>query len=166
VLIIGIIATLIIPMFLDALQKAKQKRTMAEIRIVGTCWMSWLTDQISAGAAGAGTDRLYDLRGMRVLPAADVLRSLYQSQTFFYCSEVPALDSWGGEYEYRVNPSSLLSANAIAIRSRGRDGEFSGETYPLGPFLITDYNKDIVWADGIFVHYPAGLAVMRAQPPT
>ena len=38
--IIGIIAALLIPNFLDALQKTKQKRTMGDIRIVGTAMFS------------------------------------------------------------------------------------------------------------------------------
>src|SRR4030095_8835199 len=53
VAIIGIIAALLIPNFLDALQKAKQKRTVADLRNVGTAEMSWLTDQIAAARAGA-----------------------------------------------------------------------------------------------------------------
>src|SRR5437763_9702219 len=55
VAIIGIIAALLIPNFLDALQKAKQKRTVADARNVGTAEMSWLTDQIAAAAAGAAS---------------------------------------------------------------------------------------------------------------
>src|SRR5215217_2828204 len=53
VAIIGIIAALLIPNFLDALQKAKQKRTVGDMRSVGTSEMSWLTDALSASAAGA-----------------------------------------------------------------------------------------------------------------
>src|SRR5512143_3727902 len=53
VAIIGIIAALLIPNFLDALQKAKQKRTVADIRNMGTAMFSWLTDQVGASAAGA-----------------------------------------------------------------------------------------------------------------
>ena len=49
VAIIGVIAAILIPNLLDALQKTKQKRTMAEMRITGTAVMSWLSDQ--AGAA-------------------------------------------------------------------------------------------------------------------
>src|SRR5436305_9180884 len=52
VAIIGIIAALLIPNFLDALQKAKQKRTVADMRNVGTAMFSWLTDQVGAAAAG------------------------------------------------------------------------------------------------------------------
>ena len=54
VAIIGIIAAILIPNLLDALQKAKQKRTVGDIRAVGGAWFSWLTDQV--GAAAAGTD--------------------------------------------------------------------------------------------------------------
>ena len=56
VAIIGIIAAILIPNLLDALQKAKQKATVGDIRNIGTAWMSWVTDQMSAGAAGQ-TDR-------------------------------------------------------------------------------------------------------------
>ncbi len=53
VAIIGIIAAILIPNLIDALQKAKQKRTMADMRNIGTSWMSWITDQVSAAAAGS-----------------------------------------------------------------------------------------------------------------
>ena len=128
VVIIGIIATLIIPMFLDALQKGKQKRTMAEMKIVGTCWMAWLTDQVAAGAAGSSSERLYDFTDMQEIPASQVLRSLYQTQKFFDCSEVPTLDAWGWKYEYYINPETLVGVKTIGIRSNGRDGLWMGDT--------------------------------------
>src|SRR5690348_5906197 len=61
VAIIGIIAALLIPNFLDALQKAKQKRTVADIRNAGTAMFSWLTDQVGAAAAGASSTTTVDL---------------------------------------------------------------------------------------------------------
>ena len=54
VAIIGIIAAILIPNLIDALQKAKQKRTMADMRNVGTAWLSWVTDVVSGAAAGQG----------------------------------------------------------------------------------------------------------------
>lgn len=162
VVIIGIIATLIIPMFLDALQKSKQKRTMAEMRLVGTCWMSWLTDQVSAGAAGGAASRTYDLSRLRLISPDALLASLFKTQSFFYCSEVPRFDAWGFPYEYYIHPTSLVTVNVIAMRARGRDGVFQGMIYDLGPFLATNYDKDILWADGMFMAYPSGLAVMNA----
>ena len=53
VAIIGIIAAILIPNLLDALQKAKQRSTIAEMRAVGQAWFSWLTDEVSAAAAGS-----------------------------------------------------------------------------------------------------------------
>src|SRR6185295_11261448 len=58
VAILGIIAALLIPNFLDALQKAKQKRTVADIRNIGTAAFSWLTDQVGAAAAGAASTQV------------------------------------------------------------------------------------------------------------
>jgi general secretion pathway protein G len=162
VVIIGIIATLIIPMFLDALQKGKQKRTMAEVRLVGTCWMSWLTDQVSS-SAGALT-RTFDVGGLTEVDASTVLASLFQSQTFFYCSEVPTVDAWGFAYEYRVNTATLSASQVISIRARARDGAWDsgGTVYNLGPYITTNYDRDIVWADGLFVSYPQGATVVNA----
>lgn len=162
--VLGIIATLIIPMFLDALQKSKQKRTMAELRLVGTCWMAWLTDQVGSGAAGK-KPREYDLSALTEITSEQLLNSLYVNQSFFYCTEVPDLDAWGHNYEYYVNEDTLLAAQVMAIRSTGRDGVFSDLTYTLGPYVATDYDEDLLWADGLFIHYPAGRAIANPLPP-
>jgi hypothetical protein len=124
--------------------------------------MSWLTDQISS-SAGA-TVRTFDVGTLTEVDASTVLASLYQSQTFFYCSEVPTVDAWGFEYEYRVNTDSLASSKVMSIRARARDGLWDdGDTvYNVGPFVTTHYDRDIVWADGLFVSYPQGLTVVRA----
>ena len=58
VAIIGIIAAILIPNLIDALQKAKQKRTVADIRNTGTSLLSWLTDQISASGSRSRTKRM------------------------------------------------------------------------------------------------------------
>jgi hypothetical protein len=51
----------------------------------------------------------------------------------------------------------------MAIRSSGRDHTWEGLTYTIGPFVTTNYNRDIVWADGLFMQYPAGISVVNAQ---
>ena len=164
VAIIGIIAAILIPNLIDSLQKGKQKRTMGDIRNTGTCMMSWLTDQI--GSSAAGTRKPYDLDQINstTLDPNDLLQSLYQSQTFFYCQEVPVVDGWGNPMEYRIS-ENLLAANVMSIRSMGRDPNtgFSGATYQIGAFIATDYDQDIVWADGLFIRYPAGSQYVDAQ---
>ncbi len=157
VAIIGIIAAILIPNLIDALQKAKQKRTVGDMRQVGTAWFSWLTDQIAAAAAGQG--KTYDWTVLDTdISADDLLNTLYPSQTFFYIQEVPNKDGWGGDYDYQMN-SSLLSGNVVGIRSPGRGGTLDGDQYTIGPFTTTRYDEDIVWADGFFVRYPQGTQV-------
>src|SRR5215831_13836410 len=72
VAIIGIIAALLIPNFLDALQKAKQKRTVADVRNTGTAMFSWLTDQVGAAAAGAAATDINLASYGSVLQASDL----------------------------------------------------------------------------------------------
>ena len=156
VAIIGIIAAILIPNLLDALQKAKQKRTVGDMRDVGAAWFSWLTDQVGAAAAGSSA-KTYSLPGSSS-DGDTLLQTLYPNDNMFYIQEVPNTDGWGSpfEYWYSGNP---LSAQVMAIRSTGRDGSFAGDTYTMGPFLASDYDQDIVWADGFFVTYPAGAKI-------
>jgi len=155
VAIIGIIAAILIPNLLDALQKAKQKRTVGDIRAVGGAWFSWLTDQVGAAAAGANT---YNYSGglATSVSRAELLTMLFQSTSMFYIQEVPLNDGWGNPFDYRWS-GNVLSAQVIGICSQGRDGA-GGCTgsYTMGPFNATKYDEDIVWADGFFVRYPAG----------
>jgi len=153
VAIIGIIAAILIPNLIDALQKAKQKRTMADARNTGTALMSWLTDQVSAAGAGQNTATVTDWGS--VVAYSDITATLRPSSTFFYMQDVPDKDGWKNTFEYRIN-TNLLAAQVILIRSGGRDTSFDGDTYTVGPFLPTDYNQDIVWADGFFVRWPGG----------
>src|SRR6185436_8056136 len=97
VAIIGIIAALLIPNFLDALQKAKQKRTVADMRNTGTAMFSWLTDQIAAGAAGAAATTV--VVSDYSTATASELTSLLVPQ---YLQQVPDKDGWKIALEYRL----------------------------------------------------------------
>ncbi len=156
VAIIGIIAAILIPNLLDALQKAKQKRTVGDMRNVGGAWFSWLTDQVGAASAGATT---FDFSFGTTIDATTLQTTLFPSSTFFYIQTVPPKDGWGNDYEYRLNSSQLLGSQVMGIRSPGRDDSFEGTDYTVGPFVTTAYDTDIVWADGFFVAYPAGAQV-------
>src|SRR3982750_4440311 len=52
VAIIGILAAIAIPNLLTAMQRSKQKRTMADIRTIATAWEARATDVNSYSAAG------------------------------------------------------------------------------------------------------------------
>jgi prepilin-type N-terminal cleavage/methylation domain-containing protein len=169
VAIIGIIAAILIPNLIDAIQKAKQKRTVADIRTEGTALMSWITDQASGAAAGRGTN-VFDIAAVgEVVDYGVIVDILRPSSTFFYLQEVPQRDGWGNDIEvflregYETDPRVLFQGgNVIAIRSTGRDGEWETGDYTIGAFLATDYDQDIVWADGFFVKYPGGLSTLAA----
>ena len=42
----------------------------------------------------------------------------------------------------------------MAIRSLGADGRVDADRYVVGPFPGVERNRDIVWADGMFVAWP------------
>ena len=130
------------------------------MRDLGAAWFSWLTDQVSAAAAGSS--QTYDFEGWlpQALSADDLIGTLYVSDDMFYTRDVPENDGWARDYHYRWagNPAA---AQIIGIRSLGRDGAVGPTTnpYPHGPFLSSAYDEDIVWADGFFIRYPIGQAV-------
>src|SRR5438445_5691337 len=55
VAIIGILAAIAIPNLLTAMQRSKQKRTMADIRSIATAWEARATDTNKYNAAGFTT---------------------------------------------------------------------------------------------------------------
>ncbi len=148
VAIIGIIAALLIPNFLDALQKAKQKRTVADMRNTGTAMFSWLTDQVGAAAAGgSGTVTMASYAGT----TETVLDTLLVPQ---YMQDVPPLDGWKHGYGYYLNIANPLAQQVMAVWSGGRNGGTAAATYTVTSFEPTDYDQDILWADGFFVRWP------------
>lgn len=158
VAIIGIIAAILIPNLIDALQKAKQKRTMADARNTGTAFLSWVTDQASAGAAGATTfsGGAYG----SILGYSSMVAILHPSNSFFYMQEVPQKDGWRFNFVYAYS-GNVLGSQVIAIGSGGRNGDLPEAVLPsktVGPFTPTAYDQDIIWADGFFVRWPSGAA--------
>ena len=153
VAIIGIIAALLIPNFLDALQKAKQKRTVADERNTGTAMFSWLTDQLGAAAAGAAVTQI-DVGDYATGAVTDstAVAALLVPQ---YLQLVPNLDGWKSPFLYRLKTgTNVLDRQVMLIGSGGRDMNTPSGTYTVGAFDPTDYDQDILWADGFFVRWP------------
>lgn len=158
VAIVGIIAALLIPNLLDSLQKAKQKRTVADIRDLGVAWFSWLTDQVSAAAAGSSQQSYNFEQLTQTLTAEQLENMLFVSPEMFYIQTVPENDGWGRAYDFRwtgLNAGETM----VGIRSMGRDGQVGPTTnpYPIAPFIASNYDEDIVWTDGYFIRFPVGV---------
>lgn len=156
VAIIGIIAALLIPNFLESLQKAKQKRTMADARNEGTAMMAWLTDE--AGAAAAGYDLATWVGSTYANKYTDIVAALVPR----YVQSVPLLDGWKHHFCHALRTGNPLELNVMAVYSGGRDSTTqldcalpSTTDYgPGGPYDPQSYQLDIVWADGTFVQWP------------
>ncbi len=150
VAVIGIIAAILIPNFISSLHKAKQKRTMAEIHETGKAMLSWLTDQVGAAAAGAQSVDVGDYG--TTIDTPDLSTLLAPG----YIARVPERDAWGHTLEYFLRTDDLLAHRVMLIRSPGLDGFFADDDYAHSAFVTTDFDQDIVWADGVFIRWPAG----------
>ena len=157
--IIGIIAALLIPNFLDALQKAKQKRTVADIKNTGTALFMWLTDVNSAAAAGQA-ETTVDYSCCEAKTAEDLEKILIPR----YTQSVPEKDGWKNLYKYGLNDPTNPD-RVILIASAGQKGEWEGGPFPVAGFDPTDYPRDIIWSDGYFVQYPQNIGQDGAGAP-
>ena len=154
VAILGLLASILIPNLFDALQKARQKRTMTDMRGIGTGWMAWLADQTGAASAGVTTYAAGDLTDITF---PEMESYLQPTDTFFYVQKLPGIDPWGTPYRFKMTVGNKL--NAIFVCSASRDSTFKEcelDDIPVQGFLTTDYDQDIVWADGFFVRWPEG----------
>ena len=151
VAVIGIIVAMLIPNLLDAMQKAKQKRTMGDIRITGMAMFSWVTDQAAAAAAGQSATTVSMSSYGSMLSVSDLSTVLIPQ----YIQSVPVLDGWQSQYQYYLNVANPHASQVMAIRSLGRDKTADTDVYTVTAFDPTDYDRDVVWADGYMVRWPA-----------
>lgn len=161
VAIIGVIVAILIPNLLDSLQKAKQRRTVNDVRAVGSAWFSWVTDQLSAASAGSSAQTFdWDDTWDEDLTAEE-LHEILRRGDMNYIVAVPDKDGWGGTYEYAWSGNAAL-VPTFGLRSLGKD-QAVGPTpnpYPLGAFVTSNYDEDIVWVDGNFIRFPAGAEIV------
>jgi type II secretion system protein G len=152
VAIIGIIAAILIPNFLDALHKGRQKRTMGDMKELGTALASRYTDVGGAAAAGQVTISWADWTGED--NAETDRATIEEALVPEYIQQVPDTDGWGNDLEYSFVLNNPPRIRYAGIRSTGRDGDFDGDTYTVGQFDPTDYDQDIVFTDGGFSRAP------------
>jgi prepilin-type N-terminal cleavage/methylation domain-containing protein len=153
VAIIGLLVAMLIPNLLDAISKAKQKRTMADMRVVGTAMMAWLTDHANGAAAGASAT--VELASYGSVRSSAELATLLAPR---YIQDVPVRDGFKHNLDYYLRTDNPGARTVMLIRSRGLLGLADGTSYTPGAFVATDYQRDIIWADGFFVRWPQGAA--------
>jgi prepilin-type N-terminal cleavage/methylation domain-containing protein len=166
VAIIGIIAALLIPNFLESLQKAKQKRTMADEKSAGTAMMAWLTNEIGAAAAGYDVDMgAWDSGATTDYETVELVLAPTYVQT------LPQRDGWKHPFAYSLNTGNPLARNVMAVFSGGRDSDVDGTSWPSSVAPTTSgaydpdlYDNDVLWADGYFVVWPEKTTPVEATP--
>jgi len=141
--VIAILATIAIANYVTGLQRARQKRTMADMRTIASAWEARATEMKGYSAAG------FTFPGQPVIyvELKDVLVPTY-------ANPLPMNDGWGRAFDFATDQAwGTLSAQSYSIRSSGSDGAFDGGTYTPGS--IDKFECDIVYANGSFVTYPS-----------
>ncbi len=156
VAIIGILAAVAIPNLLSALQRAKQKRTMADMHAIATGWESRATDVNRYNAAGA--------LSILALCSTDLTHTEVSSALVpTYIKIVPRVDGWGNPLRFRSQFAwgATQASNDYVMWSAGRNGDSTGsagfDATPSSPGgATTSFNDDIIYSNGVFVQYPEG----------
>ena len=152
VAIIGILAAVAIPNLLTAMQRSRQKRTMADIRSLATAWEARAVDKSRYNAAGA--------LSVMDLATADVSGPIEAALTPTYIKSLAEKDGWGYRYKFETDQAmdAETAATVYVIRSPGRDGMFTATAESPGG-ATTNFNDDIIYSNGTFVQYPEGIQV-------
>lgn len=138
VAIIGIIAAIAIPNLLNAINRSRQKRSMSDLRTIGTATEAYAVDwafypTVSEGAVVSGLST-------HISPV--------------YVKKTPPADGW--RYDFRVVSESRGYSIACAGRDKTWEGALDGNnTYNRGPTNSMDC--DILYSNGTFMSYPEGV---------
>ena len=147
VAIIGILAAIAIPNLITAMQRSKQKRTMADMRGIATAWEARATDTNGYSAAAyTAYANVFTTQNM-----SDILTPTY-IRTF------PPKDGWGNEWAFYASSTfgdtTVTRAQNYMIVAKGKNGTEDTST-PEGP--TTEFDCDIVYSGGSFICYPEGV---------
>jgi len=165
VAIIGILAALLIPNALAAIQKAKQKTAMKEIMTMSTGAMDYITDHGDWTNVSQNGDLVANT-GIAIAIAP------------FYIKSCPINDPWNTPYRAAVGDDSVLdgyiAASAVDVgdddflfASYGRNGELGALVYdPTDPEAsryniqgMSSFDNDLVAWSGNWVVAPSTVLV-------
>ena len=139
VAIIGLLAAIAIPNMLNAIDRARQKRTMSDLRSVGTGVESYAVD---VNFYPRNITTLTKVGGTGQSNLATHISPIFEKT-------IPEKDGWDGDLLYE----SDASGSEYTILSYGKDGQRSSSSQ--GKTL--DFDCDIVFQNGSFVAWPEGI---------
>ncbi|MFP4083002.1 MAG: type II secretion system protein [Candidatus Aminicenantes bacterium] len=159
VAIIGILAALLVPNAITAIQKAKQKGTMKDIVTIATACTDYATDNGSAPDAGNQTGAI--AAGNAFVTAISP----------FYLKVCPVKDQWGNAFRVESGSNAAnvdgiepedIGDDDYVIKSLGRAGEDEGFSFdPAQPdsglFIVNeneDFKNDLINWSGSWIRAP------------
>jgi type II secretion system protein G len=142
VAIIGIIVAIAIPNLLNAIQRAKQRRTMGDERSIATAIEAYAIDfNRYPSAAAAPTIGYTGLVQINTNMSAKIAPT--------YIKTCPLSDGWNSWFMV-----SSDNAQEYLIASAGKDGVTAA---PTAWGAQTNFNDDIIFSNGQFIAYPEGV---------
>jgi type II secretion system protein G len=177
VAIIGIIAAIAIPNLLDAIERARQKRSVSDVRAMVIAMQEFRTDFSGYPYSTCNGDVVPNLSGLLDAKGATVIvPDLIQS--------VPRMDGWNTAYQYSGGPDGAVQngwlGKVVALhfcvfslgsdRNPGGGTDGSASALVIAPAWCSDpqpavlpgtreshcYQSDIVWGDSSFEQSPDG----------
>jgi type II secretion system protein G len=127
VAIIGLISAIAIPNLLNAIDKSKQKRTMSDLRAIGTAIETYAVEQAN-------------------YPISNSAATLQPLIDPVYIKNMPMVDGWANTFQ------SESSRFAYTIYSQGKDGAGNN----CAPALTSTFNDEICFSAGEFLRLPVG----------
>jgi len=128
VAIIGIIAAIAIPNLLNAIDRGKQKRTMADLRSIGTSVEAYSIDN-------------------NVYPVVATMALLEAEIEPLYIRTAPTKDGWSRTF------TATAVTGEYTVCSGGKDG---GACTTAASGATQAFNDAITFANGQFVQWPEG----------
>ena len=134
------------------------KKTITDIRNVGTAMWTWYKDTLAPKRSDAAHKKAeteaevnsVNISKVPVISREDLRKILVPK----YIAEIPEKDGWGNPYDFHLETNNPEATMVMGLRSAGRDGQFSGDTYEVGAFAPGETDQDIPWVDGYFVRWP------------
>jgi len=154
VAILGILAALLIPNAITAIQKAKQKSTMKDLVVMSTAITDYVTDNgVTPTQSGTYT----------------ATAAFYTALSPFYIKVLPLTDQWGTNFNAYCGTAvdgnygiTGAAGDDFLVSSYGRAGlletfAFSAAAPEAGMFVVSQadhFNRDLVMWNGSWIRAP------------